>query len=210
MDYHFENEYNNTSLDQEVAEEIELIGKDTYIAGAHQADYSPDYISKSYKVSDKIANLMHRHNVYGKSAVAALCILEKLRVDDHSLEYVAKENNEFDMSDFIKMVKCGVKDIETYYFYKEILLYKKAVNKWMVKLLEPKNDFSYKDEQSYLIKKYPQYRNLIDAVSSKGEVRIQELASLIVLGSHKLPDGLLTLAKGKILEMINLSPQLSL
>ncbi|WP_145570706.1 hypothetical protein [Yersinia bercovieri] len=121
MDYHFENEYNSSSLSTEVAEDIKLISEGIYIDGAHRADFSS---VKSDKVSDKVAKLMRRHGVYGKTDVAALCILEKLKVDDHSLEYVAKEISNFDVLDFIKMVKCGVKDIETYLFYKEIIRYK--------------------------------------------------------------------------------------
>lgn len=53
MDYHFENKYNTSSLSIELAEDIKLISEGIYIDGAHRVDFSLDYISKSYKVSDK-------------------------------------------------------------------------------------------------------------------------------------------------------------
>ncbi|CFQ35095.1 hypothetical protein [Yersinia bercovieri] len=202
MDYNFENEYNSSSLSTEVTEDIKSISEGIYIDGAHRADFSPDYILKSYKVSNKVAKLMRRHGVYGRSDVAALCILEKLKVDDHSLEYVAKGifNFNFDAPDFIKMVKCGVKDIETYLFYKEIIRYKKEVREVIKDLLQPKEMGSYVNEQSYYINKYPEHSKLINSSSSRGMVHIGNLASLIVLSAHKLTDDLLISAKEKNIE----------
>lgn len=200
MDYHFENEYNSSSLSTEVTEDVKSISEGIYIDGAHRADFSPDYILKSYKVSNKVAKLMHRYGVYGKTDVAALCILEKLKVDDHSLEYVAKEISNFDVLDFIKMVKCGVKDIETYLFYKEIIRYKKDVREVIKDLLQPKEMGSYVNEQSYYINKYPEYRELINSSSIRGTVKIGSLASLIVLSTHELTDDLLISAKEKNIE----------
>ncbi|WP_222407648.1 hypothetical protein, partial [Yersinia bercovieri] len=84
--------------------------------------------------------------------------------------------------------------------YKEIIRYKNELREVRTHLLQPKEMGSYVNEQSYYINKYPEHSKLINLSSTRGTVKINKLASLIVLSTHKLTDDLLISAKEKNIE----------